>query len=151
MARIYSRRKGKAGSKKPLDAKKQPWVSYSNEEIEKLIVKLAKSNHTASQIGLILRDRYGIPDVQVITSKKISQILKEHNAYPKIPEDLIALIKREIELSKHLESNKKDSSAQRGLIITESKIKRLVKYYKANSMLPKTWEYSRENAKLLIG
>jgi len=50
-----------------------------------------------------------------------------------------------------LETNKKDSSANRGLIITESKIKRLVKYYKANSMLPKTWEYSRENAKLLIG
>jgi len=151
MARLYSRSKGKAGSKKPLDAKKQPWVSYSNEEIEKLIVKLAKSGLTASQIGLNLRDRYGIPDVQVITSKKISQILKEHGALPKLPEDLISLIRREIDLAKHLETNKKDTSAQRGLILTESKIKRLVKYYKAHKMLPLTWEFSRENAKLLIG
>ena len=81
-------------------------------------------------------------------------ILREKNlelSLKRIKEDLISLIRREIDLAKHLETNKKDTSAQRGLILTESKIKRLVKYYKAHKMLPLTWEFSRENAKLLIG
>src|SRR3989338_2145164 len=39
----------------------------------------------------------------------------------------------------------------RGLQLTESKIKRLVKYYKANGKLPQNWKYDREQAKLLIG
>jgi len=150
MARVYSRRKGKAGSKKPIRKTKITWLRYSPKEIELLIVKLAKSGNNQSQIGLILRDVYGIPDVKAILKKKISKILEENNIKSELPLDLINLIKREILIMKHLESNKKDMPAKRGLIITESKIKRLVKYYKRVGRLPKNWVYNREQAKLLI-
>ena len=117
-----------------------------------LDVKLfAKEDKTASQIGIILRDSYGIPDVRIILNKKISQILGENKLLEELPEDLKALIKKELLISKHLEINKKDMAAKRGLQLTESKIHRLSKYYKKVGKLPETWKYSREQAKLLIG
>ena len=55
MARMYSRKKGKAGSKKPFKSKAN-WVKYKPKEVELLIAKFAKTGKTGSQIGLILRD-----------------------------------------------------------------------------------------------
>ncbi|MBI2148370.1 30S ribosomal protein S15 [Candidatus Woesearchaeota archaeon] len=150
MARMYSRKKGRAGSKKPLVTKPQPWITHNPEEIEQLIVKIAKSGKPASQIGLVLRDSYGIPDVHRLTSKKINQILKEHKLVHKIPDDLISLIKKEIKIIKHLESNKHDMPSRRGLSLTGSKIKRLTKYYKKKGVLSEDWTYSREQAKITI-
>ena len=57
----------------------------------------------------------------------------------------------EILISKHLENNKKDVPAKRGLELTESKIHRLSKYYKKIGRIPKDWKYDRSKAKLLIG
>ena len=150
MARRYSRKKGKSGSTRPTEVKKKAWTSYSKEEVEKLVVKLSKEGNSQSKIGLILRDRYGVPDIRSITSKKISQVLQENKIILKLPEDITNLIKREIVLMKHIEANNKDKTARRGLILTESKIKRLVKYYKSKNILPAEWKYDRENAKLLI-
>jgi len=84
-----------------------------------LIVKLAKEEKTASEIGIILRDVYGIPYVRQVTKKRITKILEEHKIQPKIPEDMMALIKRSILLRKHLERNHKDESAKRGLTLTD--------------------------------
>ncbi|MBS3163283.1 30S ribosomal protein S15 [Candidatus Woesearchaeota archaeon] len=151
MARMHSRKKGKSGSKKPSKQVKPTWIRYKEKEIEQIILKLVKEEKTTSQIGVILRDSYGIPDVQVILNKKISQILKENKVLGNIPEDLVALIKKEITISKHLENNKKDIPAKRGLELTESKIHRLSKYYKKSGRIPKDWKYDRSKAKLLIG
>lgn len=147
---MYSKKKGKSGSKKPVKKTKQSWIRYDTKEVEQLILKLARAGKTASQIGLILRDRYGIPNVNAIVKKKITKVLEENNLKPKLPEDLLALIKKSIRLMKHLEINKKDMPVRRGLQLTESKIKRLSKYYKKINRLPKEWKYSREKAKLLI-
>jgi len=76
--------------------------------------------------------------------------LDENKLTPKLPEDLLSLIKRELNILKHLETNKKDQPAKRGLILTESKINRLVKYYKRNKILDKSWVYNRDKAKLLV-
>jgi small subunit ribosomal protein S15 len=38
----------------------------------------------------------------------------------------------------------------RNLQLIESKIRRLVKYYKREEVLPQTWEYSLKNAELLL-
>lgn len=150
MARMHSRRKGKAGSKRPLNPN-FAWVKYTGKEIEQLVVKLAKSEKSIAEIGLILRDSYGIPDVKRLTGKKISKIIEENDLKPKIPNDLNNLIKKEITLIKHLEKNKHDQSAKRGLILTDSKIKRLTKFYKNTRVLPKDWVYSKEQAKLIVG
>ena len=150
MARMYSRKKGRAGSTKPSVLKIPTWERYDPKEVETLVQKLAKSGKSSSEIGIILRDTYGIPTVKPIVNKKITEILKENKLGSKIPEDLIALIKKDIKIMKHLEQNKKDQPAKRGMTITESKINKLVKYYKKKGILPQAWKYEKENAKLLI-
>ncbi len=150
MARMHSRRKGKAGSKKPVKKFKPVWIRYTGKEIEQLVVKLSKSGKTPSEIGIILRDTYGVPDVKTITKKKISKVLEENKASPKLPSDLVALIKKDIAVMKHRDTNKKDMTAKRGLLLTESKIRRLTKYYKRVGKLQKDWVYDRSKAKLLV-
>ncbi|MBW3011431.1 30S ribosomal protein S15 [Candidatus Woesearchaeota archaeon] len=149
MARMHSRDKGKSASKKPLDLK-PTWVSFKQKEVEMLVVKLAKQGLSPSQIGLHLRDSYGIPDVKAITGKKINVLLKEKKLAKKLPEDLTSLIKRAIAIRKHLATLKKDKTARRGLTLTESKIKRLMKYYKKTGVLDEDWYYDLDRAELLI-
>lgn len=147
---MHSRKKGKSGSKKPLRPTQQEWVNYSAQEIEEIIVKLANEGNSSSTIGRILRDQYGVPSVKDITKKKITAILKEKNLAPEIPEALQNLIKRTVNLRRHLERNNKDKHNRRGLQLMESKIHRLTKYYKREGYLPTTWRYEPEKAKLDI-
>ncbi len=150
MARMYSGKRGVAGSTRPIERKVPSWQKYKTAEVEALILKLAKEGKTPSQIGLVLRDTYGIPDVKATTHKKILGILKEKNMASKLPEDLVALLRRVIALQKHMQANKQDMTALRGTQLTESKILRLVKYYKKTGILPATWKYERENVQLLL-
>jgi len=147
---MYSRKKGKSGSTKPINTKKLTWLRYTNKEVEHFITKLAKEGKTSSQIGLILRDTYGVPDVKSTLKKKITIILKEKGLAKKLPEELTNLIKKQIKIMKHLETNKKDQPSKRGLTLTESKINRLVRYYKKSGKLPQDWKYDSKKAKLII-
>ena len=151
MARLYSRKRGKSGSKKPIKKTMPLWVRYKPKEIEMLIVKLAKEGLADSKIGVILRDTYGIPDVRIICKKKISKIIEEKGIKKELPEDLTALIKKAVLVRKHLEENKKDEVAKRGLTLTESKIKRLTKYYKKTGKLASEWKYEPERAGFFVG
>ncbi len=150
MARMHSRKKGKSGSTKPLKKEKYTWMSYKPKEVELLVVKLAKEEHSTSKIGMILRDTYGIPDVKSITKSSISDILEKKKLTPKLPENLTALLRRVVALQKHLETNKKDVVAKRGLMLTESKVRRLVKYYKESGKLPADWNYNPKRVSLLV-
>lgn len=148
MGRMYSRKKGKSESKRPPKSVSLNWVPMKKEEVEELVVKLGKRGIPPSQIGMILRDEHGIPLVKRITGKKITEILEEHGIAPKIPEDLMALINKAYRIRKHLEEHRKDFHAKRGLILTESKIWRLTKYYKRIGKIPQDWHYSPEIAEL---
>ena len=150
MARMHSRRKGKAGSLRPAKPTKPTWIRYKPNEIELLITKLAKEGKSTSKIGIILRDSYGIPDVKLLTGKTITKILKEKNLITGLPENLQDLIKKAIAVRKHLEANKKDMTAKRGLQLTESKIRRLTKYYKKTKVLPKDWNYDPSKARTYV-
>ena len=149
MARMHSRDKGKSGSKKPLQFKRPLWLRYDEKEIVLLIVKLAKSGMSASMIGHTLRDSYGVPDVQKIIGKSITEVLAEKKLLPKIPEDFQFLLNKAAKLMKHLELNKKDETAKRGMLLTESKIRRLMKYYKKVGKLPADWKYNRRDLKII--
>ncbi|MCX6711956.1 MAG: 30S ribosomal protein S15 [Candidatus Woesearchaeota archaeon] len=150
MARMYSKKKGKSGSTKPVKKTKPNWIRYDKKEIEQLIVKLAKSGKKSSDIGIILRDTYGVPDVRFLVGKKINKILQDNNLQPKLPEDLMALIQKQIKVLKHLEKNKQDKPALRGLQLTVSKINRLIKYYKDSGKLPQDWKYDKDKIGLLL-
>ncbi len=148
MARMHSRKKGQSGSKKPLKKEKPTWIRYKPMEIELLIVKLAKEGKTSSEIGIILRDIYGVPDVKLIIGKHISKILDEKKLLKELPEDLIALMKRAIFIKKHLERNHHDMTAKRGLQLTDSKIKRLIKYYKKSGKIHVEWKFDPAKLKM---
>jgi len=150
MARMYSRKKGKSGSTKPSKQSNQVWTRYKGKEIEILIAKLGKEEKSPSKIGMILRDTYGVPNVKTVTSKSVSQILEEKKLNNEFPEDLLSLMKKSVSIRNHIEENKQDETAKRGLILTESKIKRLVKYYKKVGKLELDWKYDPSKAKLSI-
>jgi small subunit ribosomal protein S15 len=150
MARMYSRARGKAGSKKPAGKTSYSWLTYKPKEVEMLIVKFAKEGKSPSQIGLVLRDTYGIPDVRSILKKKITGILKEKNLLKELPEDLLALIKKDVKIIKHIEANKLDMTAKQGKLITESKIGKLIKYYKTTGRIPESWKYDPEKAGMFV-
>lgn len=148
MARMHSRKKGQSGSTRPLDARKPTWIRYKPKEIELLIVKLAKEGKTASEIGLVLRDSYGVPDVKRLTEKSVTQIMNEKKIAPEVPEDLFALMERSVIIRTHLENNKQDMTALRGLQLTEAKINRLAKYYKLKGKLALDWKYDPARVRL---
>jgi len=150
MGRMHSGARGKSGSKAPVSKKSPNWVDYDEKEAEALVVELANSGLTASEIGMTLRDQYGIPSIKNLTGKKIEQILSKHKLLTDIPRDLLNLIKRSVVLQKHIAENNKDQSAKRGYILTVSKIRRLTDYYTRRGKLDKNWRYSEEKAALLV-
>lgn len=150
MARMHSRDKGKSGSTKPSVKIDPSWIRYSTKEIEMLIVKYAKEGKSSSEIGIILRDSYGIPDVRHLMGKRITEILAEKKLLKDLPEDMRFLMLRALSLRKHLEANKQDMTAKRGLQLTESKILRLVKYYKKSGKLDVTWKYNPKNITMYV-
>ncbi len=141
MSRMHVGRKGRASSKKPLAIEPQKWIQYKPAELKEIIVKLAKQGLQSSQIGLKLRDQYGVPSVRAITKKTVQEILKDEKLYPEVPEDLTNLIARAKRAQKHIDLNKKDTASRHGLKLIESKIFRLVKYYKNGGRLPEKWAY----------
>ena len=126
------------------------FVEYKPAEIDQLIVTLANQGQTASEIGMTLRDSYGIPSVKKLTGKRIEALLGEHQLLADVPRDLLNLIRRSVELRKHLETNRKDYTAKRGYQLTVSKIQRLVAYYKRAGKLAEDWRYTPETAALLV-
>jgi small subunit ribosomal protein S15 len=146
MSRMHSSAKGASGSKKPYKKAAPSWIRYKPKEVEMLVSKMAKDGKTTSVIGQTMRDTYGIPDVKTVTGKRITAILKEKKMTSDVPEDLRALIRRAALIRRHLEGNKLDKTAERGLALCESKIKRLVKYYKTSGRMPVEWKYDPSKA-----
>jgi len=119
-------------------------------DIIELIVKYAKKGFTESQIGVILRDQYGIPQVRFLTGKKIHRILKKNGCAPKLPEDLYHLIKKAVSMRKHLEKSKNDMDCKFRLTIKESRIHRLTRYYRKTGKVAPGFKYVSNKASALV-
>jgi len=140
-ARLYTSKRGRSGSTRPISKKTPSWVKYTSDEVESLVLKLSREGNTASTIGVLMRDRYGVPLVKSITGKNIQEILHANQQAGAVPEDLGALLRKAEDLRRHLEKNRKDSVNKRSLAMIESKIHRLVKYYRAKGQLQADWQY----------
>jgi small subunit ribosomal protein S15 len=147
---MHARRRGKSGSQRPLITENPAWVPLNKDEIEEKIIAMGKDGIPAARIGLLLRDQHAVPDVKLATGRTVLDVLKENDLQPTIPDDLIALMRKAINLQTHLMENKKDVANKRNLQMVESKIRRIVKYYKREGTLPTDWQYSIANAELLI-
>ncbi|PWZ29455.1 40S ribosomal protein S13 [Zea mays] len=170
MGRMHSRGKGISSSALPYKRTPPTWLKTAASDVEEMITKAAKKGQMPSQIGVLLRDQHGIPLVKSVTGSKILRILKAHGENyipiarftccqwrslryrlaPEIPEDLYFLIKKAVAIRKHLERNRKDKDSKFRLILVESRIHRLARYYKRTKKLPPTWKYESTTASTLV-
>lgn len=141
MARIHARVKGKSSSKRPVNADLS-FVNLKKKEVIDLIIKLKQEGKSLSLIGMILRDSHGLGSVKKFIGKSISDILSENKMGLEIPEDLTFMIEKFKLLKKHLENNSRDIHNRRAMILLESKIRRLSKYYKRVNKIPLGWSYN---------
>ncbi|MFB6130253.1 MAG: 30S ribosomal protein S15 [Salinigranum sp.] len=138
MARMHTRRRGSSASDRPVADDPPEWSDVDAEEVAARVVELAEQGLDPSQIGMALRDEgvkgTPVPDVKLATGKKVTEILEENDADPDLPEDLRNLMERAVRLREHLERNPQDNQNRRALQNTESKIRRLVNYYRGDEL-----------------
>ena len=145
---MHIRRKGKSHSKKPVVIKKPDWLEINPEEIKQIALNLAREGKYPSEIGLILRDQYGVPTFKQVTGIKLMKFLREQGVKYEYPEDLARLIEKAKSLTNHLKINRRDYRNKHSLELIEAKIHHLVKYYKKRGVLPKKWRYRNVVARI---
>ena len=150
MGRMHNPGKGISGSSLPYKRTAPSWLKMSPKDVSESICKLARKGVTPAQIGVILRASHGIGQVKYVTGSKILRILKINGLAPTIPEDLYHLIKKAVAIRKHLEKHRKDKDSKFRLILVESRIHRLSRYYKTRRTLPATWKYESGTASALV-
>mmetsp|Transcript_95369 Transcript_95369/g.132477 ORF Transcript_95369/g.132477 Transcript_95369/m.132477 type:complete len:152 (+) Transcript_95369:55-510(+) len=150
MGRLHGPGKGISSSALPYKRTAPAWFNKKPEEIEDKVCKFARRGLRPSQIGVILRDSHGVNQVKSVTGAKILRLLKRRGLAPELPEDLYHLIKKAVSVRKHLELNRKDKDSKFRLILIESRIHRLARYYKRTRQLPPNWKYDSATASTLV-
>ena len=107
------------------EIKKPTWVKMKEPELKKVILELSET-HAPSQIGLILRDQYGIPTTKIF-GKKLKAYMKELGIERN--EDLENAEKKVEGLKEHLKDNITDRSAKHKLQHAQSRLNIIKKYF----------------------
>lgn len=115
-----------------------------------MILRAAKRGQLPSQIGTLLRDTQGVPLVHGVTGSKILRVLRARGLAPEVPEDLYFLIKKAVAIRKHLDRNRTDVDAKFRLILVESRVHRLSRYYRRAKKIPASWKYDSTVASTLV-
>ena len=142
MGRLHSPGKGISASTTPYRRTAPHWLQLSAENCVQLICDYAKKGIRPSQIGALLRDRHSVGKVQAVTGNKIQRVLRANGLAPALPEELYFLIKKATNMRKHLEKANHDIDGKYRLILIESRIHRLARYYKSRRILAPNWKYS---------
>ncbi|EAT45115.1 AAEL003582-PA [Aedes aegypti] len=150
MGRMHAPGKGISQSALPYRRSVPSWLKLNADDVKEQIKKLGKKGMTPSQIGIILRDSHGVAQVRFVNGNKVLRIMKAVGLKPDIPEDLYFLIKKAVSIRKHLERNRKDIDSKFRLILIESRIHRLARYYKIKAVLPPNWKYESSTASALV-
>lgn len=99
-------------SEKTEETKPLSWVKMKPAELESKVVEFAKEGKSPAEIGMILRDKFGIPKTKMF-GKRINQILKEKGVKVKSEKDITD--ENIAHLKEHIAKNKKDYPAARSL------------------------------------
>ena len=140
MGHMHGPRKVLSQSALPYRRSVPTWLKLTSDDMKEQTYKLAKKGLTPSQIGVILRDSHGVAQVRFVTGNKILRILKSKGLAPDLPEDFYHLVEKAVAVRKHLERNRKDKDAKFCLILIESRIHPLARYYKTKRVLPPYWK-----------
>jgi small subunit ribosomal protein S13e len=111
---------------------------------------MAKKGMSPSQIGVAIRDKEAVPSIKLLTGQKIARLLKKNGCAPEIPEDIYCLIKKAVNIRRHQEKSRKDKDAKHRIILIESRIHRLARYYRKTQRLPNKWKYNSKTASALV-
>ena len=60
------------------------------------------------------------------------------------------MMRKALGLIDHLDNNRKDLHNNRLLNLIESKIRRSARYYKSKGMLSDSWDYKRDQLRLMV-
>eukprot|EP00834_Sanchytrium_tribonematis_P002942 NODE_101_length_19951_cov_0.932501.p19 type:complete len:125 gc:universal NODE_101_length_19951_cov_0.932501:12457-12083(-) len=82
MGRMHTKGKGISSSALPYVRSAPAWVKSSPDEVVDQIVRLARKGMTPSQIGVLLRDTMGVPQVKSITGNSVLRLLKSKVSEP---------------------------------------------------------------------
>ena len=63
---------------------------------------------------------------------------------------MLIFVPQAVAVRKHLERNRKDKDSKFRLILIESRIHRLSRYYKTVGVLPPTWRYESATASTMV-
>jgi len=150
MARMHSRKKGASRSRPPYGEKLPAWSDMTKDELKKTVTKLHDTGMAPAKIGLTLRDSYGVPSAKMVLGENLTRFMRSNGMGSEIPEDLTNLMRKALHIRRHVKANDKDVHNKRALQLTESKVRRLVRYYHGTGKLPESWEYSPEAAEILV-
>lgn len=107
------------------EMEKPVWLKTSEEEIKKAIAELA-GKYQPAQIGLILRDQYGLPSTRIF-GKKLSVYLKELGIDTKAIE--LQNVEKKVEgMKEHLKKHQLDKKAKHKIQKPQSRVSRMKRY-----------------------
>lgn len=104
---------------------KPVWLKMKEDELLKIIAELAKK-HSPSQVGIILRDQYGIPTTKVF-GKKLKKYMVELGFDKN--EDLDNAEKKVEKMKEHLKKNITDKKAKHKLQKAQSRLNKVRNYH----------------------
>lgn len=148
MARLHTRKHGKAKSRKPADADIRQEADRAT--VEKAILDYSKQGMNAAAIGQNVKEKHGASYLKPLLGKRLNQFLSDSGVKKQIPDDLMALMRKAVGMHKHLGENRRDVYGRIRLIRVEAKIGRLSKYYRGTGRLPADWKYDPAQAALII-
>ena len=159
------------------------WSKATPEEVTDQIFKFARRGLSPSQIGVILRDSHGVPQVKSVTGNKILRILKTNGAsnggpfdkagraltcrswpvHPRgpLPPHQEGRLRPKAPRAKPSRQGRQVVSCPRHppirtvltrsrMILIESRIHRLARYYIKTQQVPPTFKYEAATASTLV-
>lgn len=82
--------------------------------------------------------------------KKVSRPVNLSNLFDESAAGKLTEYIKAVAVRKHLERNRKDKDSKFRLILIESRIHRLARYYKTVGVLPPTWKYESSTASTIV-
>lgn len=130
---MYSNGHGKSKSSKPFST--APPTHITQDQVTEIIIDLSKKGKTGAEIGKILRDVHGVGHITNIADCTMLEFLKKNNIAPQIPDDVRAIEKKCLSIYNHIKKEWNDKTARYRLKHKESRLHRLVRYYKTKGVL----------------
>jgi len=104
---------------------KPVWVKMNEKELIGIISELS-AKYAPSQVGIVLRDQYGIPTTKIF-GKKLKKYLEELGIETK--EELNNAGKKVDSLKEHLKNNAQDKRSKHKLQKAQAHLNKLKKYH----------------------